>query len=313
MGMPFRWRRGKRRLKPSDYPFLKRFLDVTKANLFFACGVMIVEGDGENILVPTLASLLGRDFTEHGVSIVNVGGVGLGRYARIFQRKNVERDGQIDVPVACIADMDVMPDCAPVIIGKVEETDVWPALGKRRWKAKRDVGDRKALNDLREEKVAKTSGQYVKVFVSDEWTFEYDLALGPEVNGDHPYGMAEDVFVAARLADEDEAINAKGTNAIEVEKAAVRDFAVLKAGVVAKDSCSKEEVLASHVYAKFTKDGVSKATAAQYLAERLRGKHRIGKITSADLRKWLPRYLTGAIDYVTRAEAAATDSNETNT
>ena len=31
------------------------------------------KGDGENILLPALARLVGRDFTEHGVSLVNVG------------------------------------------------------------------------------------------------------------------------------------------------------------------------------------------------------------------------------------------------
>ena len=94
-------------LEPSDYRFLKRFLDVTKSNLFFARGVMIVEGDAENILLPTLAKLLGRDFTENGVSIVNVGGVGLRRYARIFRRKGVRPEDehlQFSVPVACVTD-----------------------------------------------------------------------------------------------------------------------------------------------------------------------------------------------------------------
>ena len=80
------------KLDSSDYRFLERFLDVTKANLFFARGVMIVEGDAENILLPTLAKLVGRDFTEYGVSVVNVGGVGLRRYAKIFQRKDEKKD-----------------------------------------------------------------------------------------------------------------------------------------------------------------------------------------------------------------------------
>jgi putative ATP-dependent endonuclease of the OLD family len=47
-------------LEKSDYGFLSRFLDVTKANLFFARGQLIVEGDAENILIPTLATFLGR-------------------------------------------------------------------------------------------------------------------------------------------------------------------------------------------------------------------------------------------------------------
>ena len=76
-GRAFSMAKDQTALKFSDYRFLKRFLDVTKANLFFARGVMIVEGDAENILLPTLARLIGRDFTENGVSIVNVGGVGL--------------------------------------------------------------------------------------------------------------------------------------------------------------------------------------------------------------------------------------------
>src|SRR5208337_1087556 len=93
------------KLEKDDYRFLERFLDATKANLFFARGVMIVEGDAENILLPAMAKILGRDFTDHGVSIVNVGGIGLRRYARIFQRKDANKDGQLDIPVACVTDM----------------------------------------------------------------------------------------------------------------------------------------------------------------------------------------------------------------
>ncbi|MCQ9136879.1 hypothetical protein KMS84_39905, partial [Streptomyces sp. IBSBF 2807] len=62
------------KLDEGDYRFLARFLDVTKANLFFARGVLIVEGDAEAILLPALARLLEKDLTRHGVSVVNVGG-----------------------------------------------------------------------------------------------------------------------------------------------------------------------------------------------------------------------------------------------
>ncbi len=66
-GKAFPLASGSTALSASDYKFLERFLDVTKANLFFARAVMIVEGDAENILIPVLAKLLGRDFREHGV------------------------------------------------------------------------------------------------------------------------------------------------------------------------------------------------------------------------------------------------------
>jgi putative ATP-dependent endonuclease of OLD family len=134
-------------LDVTDYRFLARFLDVTKANLFFARGVLIVEGDGEAILLPALAKIMGRDFTRHGVSVVNVGGTGLGRYSRILQRA-IPEEGTLNIPVARVADMDVMPDCAPAILGLVDDDNDPRWNGKhRRWKAMRHFGDDEKTRD----------------------------------------------------------------------------------------------------------------------------------------------------------------------
>ena len=91
-------------LAPSDYKFLERFLDATKANLFFAKGVIIVEGDAENLLVPTIAKLLDRPLYKYGVSIVNVGSTAFKRYAKIFLRK---KEPDFEIPVSIISDLDV--------------------------------------------------------------------------------------------------------------------------------------------------------------------------------------------------------------
>lgn len=47
------------KLKKSSYKFLERFLEATRANLFFAKGVILVEGDAENLLIPTIAEIIG--------------------------------------------------------------------------------------------------------------------------------------------------------------------------------------------------------------------------------------------------------------
>src|SRR3546814_10535273 len=78
------------RLEPNDYEFLRRFLDATKANLFFARALIVVEGDGEHLLLPAIAEKLGRPLSRHGVSIINVGHRGRFRCSRILQRKNGE-------------------------------------------------------------------------------------------------------------------------------------------------------------------------------------------------------------------------------
>lgn len=83
------------KLEPGDYEFLRRFLDATKANLLFARGVLIVEGDAENLLLPAIAEKLGRSFSANGVSVVNVGHVGLFRYSRILRRNNAPSLGPV--------------------------------------------------------------------------------------------------------------------------------------------------------------------------------------------------------------------------
>jgi len=85
---PFSLSKTHTKLDDDDYKFLERYLDATKSNLFFAKSVMIVEGPSEELLLPTIAKILKRDFTENGVSIVNVRSTGLRRFSKIFQRND---------------------------------------------------------------------------------------------------------------------------------------------------------------------------------------------------------------------------------
>ncbi|MEU6002843.1 ATP-dependent nuclease [Streptomyces sp. NPDC047197] len=145
------------RLDRDDYAFLTRFLDVTKANLFFARGVAIVEGDAEAILLPALARAVGRSFNENGVSVVNVGSVGLFRYSRIFQRKG----RQIPVQVACIRDRDLVPaNTSKVMRGQL--------------KCSAEMNEQEIAKHVAN--LCKNDDGNVRTFVSDHWTFEYDLA-----------------------------------------------------------------------------------------------------------------------------------------
>lgn len=98
------------KLDEDDYLYLEKYLDATKANLFFARSVIIVEGPGEALLLPTLSKLLGCNFTDYGTSLVDVRSTGLRRYARIFQRKDENK--QLDVNVACVTDRDIQYICS---------------------------------------------------------------------------------------------------------------------------------------------------------------------------------------------------------
>lgn len=99
------------KLEKDDYKFLERFLDSTKANLFFAKGVIFVEGDAENLLLPTLAVLLGRPLHRHGVTVVNIGNTAFSRYAKIFGRSEqwLTENPPLNIPVSIVTDVDVRP------------------------------------------------------------------------------------------------------------------------------------------------------------------------------------------------------------
>ena len=92
------------KMKPADYKFLERFLDATKANLFFARGLIMVEGDAENLLIPAIAQLIGKNLYQYGVSVVNVGSTAYKRYVNVFKRKDGKSFG---MPIAVISDLDV--------------------------------------------------------------------------------------------------------------------------------------------------------------------------------------------------------------
>lgn len=98
---------GKTKLAPGNYIYLERFLDVTKSNLFFSKGNIIVEGWSEEILLPVLAKLLDYDLTAKEISIINVASTAYLHFAKIFVR---EDSTKMNVPVSIITDLDNKPD-----------------------------------------------------------------------------------------------------------------------------------------------------------------------------------------------------------
>ena len=258
-------------LDQSDYKYLERYLDATKANLFFARGVLIVEGPGEELLIPTLAKLLKRDLTDYGVSIVDVKSTGLRRYAHIFQRKNDE--SKLSIPVACITDRDVMPDCAPAICLKEEysDKDKWPKKN-RQWKIESEIEDKlQLLKDIK----SKADGQNVKTFIAKQWTLEYELAVS---------GLAPDMLTTIAKM-----------HARELKEKTEDDL--IKEYNTKYQSYKNLEEKASFVYSFFSKNIISKAEFAQEFAFVFEDKCKT--LESDNIRKLIPDYLVSAIEYVT--------------
>lgn len=250
---------GHTRLDADDYEFLRRFLDATKANLFFARALIVVEGDGENLLLPALAEKIGRSLSSHGVSLVNVGHRGLFRYSRILQRADGDA---IPVPVALIPDRDIPPREAKELVGKREtENELKPETIDKQMKALR-----------------RHAGDPVEAFIAGSWTLEFDLALQP--------GLAADVHQAVQLACTS---SRKPAWLAKIRKRAAEEY---DAWVAAGKSAAEIAVL---IYQPLFEKHASKAEVAEQLAAILRARPE----DPMAMRGLLPPYLVRAIDYVT--------------
>lgn len=267
----FSLRKGKTQLSKDDYVFLERYLDATKANLFFAKAVIMVEGPSEEFLIPTIAKIIGKDFTEYGVSVVNVRGTGLRRFARILQRKDEHET--LDIRVSCVTDRDIMPNCAPAICIDKQYSDAarWPEKEKRNWRAESDLSSNEERENYLKNILERADGQQVKTFVADHWTFEYDLAYA---------GLADeliDAIVATRYETKNQEQKKK-----DIHKK-YKEF-------------SDNESKAAYLYSFFSLKKTSKAEVAQYLSFILETQY---ASNPKALCEKLPHYIRDAINYVT--------------
>ncbi|MDT1063427.1 ATP-dependent endonuclease [Paracoccus sp. CPCC 101403] len=79
---------------------LKRYLDVTRAELFFARRVIFVEGAAELMMIGLLAKRMSYDLRDHGVSLISVEGLNFDSFMPLFG------ETAIKIPVAVITDAD---------------------------------------------------------------------------------------------------------------------------------------------------------------------------------------------------------------
>jgi putative ATP-dependent endonuclease of OLD family len=78
-------------LSDDNKKYLAKFLDVTKAQLFFSNGTILVEGISEALLMPIFAKKLGYDLNKYGIEIVNIGGVAFEHFAKLYNSPDLNK------------------------------------------------------------------------------------------------------------------------------------------------------------------------------------------------------------------------------
>ncbi len=136
---------------------LERYLDITRADLFFARRVIFVEGAAELMLVSALAKRAGTgfDIRQHGVSVISVEGLNFDCFLPLFGNTG------LPIPVSVITDGDPAKEDDDSSANKVA---VYPDLA--------DEIDISATTKSLKDK----SDDFISVFHGVK-TLEYDLAL----------------------------------------------------------------------------------------------------------------------------------------
>ena len=79
-------------LEKKEIVHLERYLDAIRSNLLFAKGVVLVEGDAEEILIPAMfKKSFGVSLDEIGVSIINIRSTGFENVAQIFHEDRIKK------------------------------------------------------------------------------------------------------------------------------------------------------------------------------------------------------------------------------
>ena len=81
---------------------LTRYLDVTRAEMVFARGVILVEGDAERFLIPVFAEDMDISLDEHGVSVCSIAGTNFQPYVKLLCA--------LGIPFSVITDYDEVDD-----------------------------------------------------------------------------------------------------------------------------------------------------------------------------------------------------------
>lgn len=138
-------------LEEKNKKFLAKFLDVTKSQLFFSNGTILVEGISEALLIPIFSRIMGKEYgiEKVGVEIVNINGVAFEHFAKLYNSD--DEDKRLASKCAIITDDD----------------------------SKKETEE----NSSRAEKTLELQGGNLRVYLG-KITFEYELFMAGDDNED---------------------------------------------------------------------------------------------------------------------------------
>ena len=98
-------------LSATDKEDIERYLDITRAEILFARGVILVEGDAEKFLLPVFATTLGYSLDHLGVTVCSVSGTNFRPYVKFLS--------SLSIPFTVITDWDPKDGKKPLAVNRL--------------------------------------------------------------------------------------------------------------------------------------------------------------------------------------------------
>lgn len=264
---------------------IQRYLDAVRSNLLFAKGVILVEGDAEEILIPLLTKkVLGLSLDELGISLINIGSTGFVNVAQLFHDSRIRRKCSI------VTDLDKAFINTTILAGDDDKVKQFKtkALNSEKAGASRKL----LLDDFVDE------NDWLNVFYAEN-TFEVDFITAgnaTEIENlvDIVYTQASTrIQASADLASEDIALYGKRVLTM-ANKEGKGWFAIMLGAYITDQTVIPDYILDAVMFAK---QSFSRSLVCNVVNHRIKANSdTISTADLAEVKKGLIDYLEGRIE-----------------
>jgi len=257
-------------LNHSQIVKLERYLDAVRSNLLFAKGVILVEGDAEEILIPIMIKkVFGMSLDELGISLINIRSTGFKNVAQIFHDTRIKRR------------------CAII-------TDLDKSINGEETEAQKKGQERKeALDEFEQD------NEWIRTFYA-EYTFEVDFVK--ENNSNEVIQLLNEIYSdtstieIAKTELKSDSIEAYGKRILIMAKNVGKGwFAIILGNHITFQTNIPEYILNALI---FSKSKFEKEVIANIILYRVKNLNTLNgnDINISNIESIVSRYLSGTID-----------------
>ena len=150
---------------------IERYLIATRSEILFSKGVIFVEGDAEEVLIPSFAEQLGHDLDGLGITVCNVAGVNFNPYIKLV--------AGLGLPFTVITDWDPLDGSKPAL-GRIRSVGIWESFCAVNSSIEKLTEAQRDWCNTSDYKVFAAGWAKRGIFLNDE-TFEVAIAKTPNL------------------------------------------------------------------------------------------------------------------------------------